>query len=172
MLLHKNTPQVSFFGFDHLLQLSLIFVPCALFFASIVGICWQLHIDTFLRDIKGLSGELSQGKYLVSWMGYFGTETIHSLFDRFSLSKWGSTLNLTRTLLTVYYNLRDTWQQSWEWKEYMASHDLSMPWKLSPTWKTEKKYVIRWRLKSTRELLLEWGEGSNITTSQRRNTDE
>ena len=85
-------------GFDHSLQLSQIFVPCALFFASIAGVCVQLHIDTLLRDIKGLSGELSQEAYLASWMGHFGTETIHSLFDRFSLSNSGSTLNLTNTL--------------------------------------------------------------------------
>ena len=45
------------------------------------------HIDTLLWDIKGLSGELSQKAYLASWMGHFGTETIHSLFDRFSLLK-------------------------------------------------------------------------------------
>ena len=45
-------------GFDHSLQLSQIFVPFALFFASIAGICVHLHIDTLLRDIKGLSGEL------------------------------------------------------------------------------------------------------------------
>ena len=53
------------------------------------------------RDIKGLSGELSQEAYLASWMGHFGSETIHSLFDRFSLSNSGSTLNLTNTLLDV-----------------------------------------------------------------------
>ena len=75
-------------GFDHSLQLSQIFIPCALFFASIVGVCLQLHIiDTLLRDIKGLSGELAHKAYLASWMGHFGTETIPYLFDRFSLSK-------------------------------------------------------------------------------------
>ena len=89
-------------GFDHSLQLSQISVPCALFFASIAGVCSQLHIDTLLRDIKGLSGELSQEAYLDSWIGYFGTETIHSLFDRFSLSNSRSTLNLTNTLLNVH----------------------------------------------------------------------
>ena len=52
--------------FDHSLQLSQFFVPCALFFASIVGVCVQLHIDTLLRNIKGLSGELSQEAYLAS----------------------------------------------------------------------------------------------------------
>ena len=57
------------------------------FFASIAGVYLQLHIDTLLGDIKGLSGELSQKAYLALWMGHFGTETIHSLFDRFSLSK-------------------------------------------------------------------------------------
>ena len=61
----------------------------------------QLRIDNVLRDIKGLSGELSQKAYLASWMGHFGTETIQSLFDRFSLSKRGSTLNLTNTLFLV-----------------------------------------------------------------------
>ena len=86
-------------GVDHSLQLSQFFVPCALFFTSIAGVCVQLHIDTLLRDIKGLSGELSQEAYLTSWMGHFGTETFHSLFDRFSLSNSGSTLNLTNTLL-------------------------------------------------------------------------
>ena len=86
-------------GFDHSLQqLSHNFVPCAIFFASIAGVCVQLHIDTLPRDIKGLSGELSQEAYLPSWMGHFGTETIHSRFDRFSLSNSGSTLNLTNTL--------------------------------------------------------------------------
>ena len=35
-------------------------------------------------------------------MGHFDTETIHSLFDRFSLSSSGSTLNLTNTLLAVF----------------------------------------------------------------------
>ena len=79
-------------GFDQSLQLSQIFVPCALFIAPIAGVCVQLHIDTLLRDIKGLNGELSQEAYLASWM-------IHSLFDRFSLSNSGSTLNLTKTLL-------------------------------------------------------------------------
>ena len=86
-------------GFNHSLQLRQFLVPCALFFASIAGVCVQLHIDTLLRDIKGLSGELSQEAYLASWMGHFGTEMIHSLFDRFSLSNSGSTLNLTNTLL-------------------------------------------------------------------------
>ena len=88
-------------GFDHSLQLSQIFVPCALFFASVAGVRVQLHIDTLLRDIKGLSGELSQEAYLASWKGHFGTETIHSLFDRFSLSNSGSTLNLTNTLFSL-----------------------------------------------------------------------
>ena len=46
---------------------------------------------TLLRGIKGLSGELSQKAYLASWMGYFGTEAIHSLFERFSL--WSVRLN-------------------------------------------------------------------------------
>ena len=86
-------------GFDHSLQLIQIFFPCALFFASIAGVCVQLHIDAPLRDIKGFSGELSQEAYLASWMGNFGTETIHSLFNRFSLSNSDSTLNLTNTLL-------------------------------------------------------------------------
>ena len=72
-------------GFDYSLQVGQIFMSCALFFASIAGVCFQLHIDTLLRDIKGLSGEFSQKAYLASWMGHFGTETI--LFDRFSLSK-------------------------------------------------------------------------------------
>ena len=90
-------------GLECPLQLSQIFVPCALFFASIAGVCVQLHIDTLLREIKGLSDEL----YLASWMGHFETETIHSLFDRFSLSNSGSTLNLTNTLLIVYINLMD-----------------------------------------------------------------
>ena len=54
-----------------------------------------------LRGIKGLSGELSQEAYLTSWMGHFGTETIHSLFDRFSLSNSVSTLNLTNTLFVI-----------------------------------------------------------------------
>ena len=85
--------------FNHSLQLSQIFVPCALLFASIAGVCIQLHIDTLLRDIKGLSGELLQEGYLASWMGHFGTETMHSLFDHFSLSNSGSTLHLTTTLL-------------------------------------------------------------------------
>ena len=74
-------------GFEHSLQLGQIFVPCALFFASIAGVCVQLHIDTLLRDNKGLSGELSRETYLASWMGYFGTETSHSVFDHVSLSK-------------------------------------------------------------------------------------
>ena len=86
-------------GFDHSLQLSQIFVPYELFFASIAGVCVQLHIDTLLRDSKGLSGELSHEAYLALWMGHFGTEPIHLLFDRFSLSNSGSTLNLTNTLL-------------------------------------------------------------------------
>ena len=85
--------------FDHSLPLSQVFVPCALLFASITGVCLQLHIDTLLRDTKGLSGELSQEAYLASSMGHFGIETIHSLFDRFSFSNSGSTLNLTNTLL-------------------------------------------------------------------------
>ena len=68
-------------GFDHSLQLSHILVPCARFFASIAGVCLQLHIETLLRDIKGLSGELSQEAYLASWIVHFGTETIRSLFD-------------------------------------------------------------------------------------------
>ena len=72
-------------GFDHSLQLSHILIPYALFFASIAGVCLQLHIDTLLRDIKGLSGELTQEAYLASWMEHFGTETVHSIFDRFSL---------------------------------------------------------------------------------------
>ena len=33
--------------------------------------------------------------------GAFRDETIHSLFDRFSLSKLGSTLNLINTLLLI-----------------------------------------------------------------------
>ena len=90
-------------GFDHSLQLSHIFVPCALSFASIAGVCVQLHIDTLPRETKRLSGELSQEAYLTSWMGHFGTETIHSLLDRFSLSNSGSTLNLTNTLLGVKF---------------------------------------------------------------------
>ena len=53
-------------GFHHSLQLSQIFVPCALSFTSIAGDCLQLHIDTVLRDTKGLSGELSQEAYLAS----------------------------------------------------------------------------------------------------------
>ena len=52
--------------FDHSLQLRQIFVPRALFFASIAGVCEQLHIDTLLRDIKGLNGELSQEAYPAS----------------------------------------------------------------------------------------------------------
>ena len=66
-------------AFDHSHHLSQIFVPCALFLASIAGVCVQLHIDTLLRDIKGLSGELSQEAYLASSLGHFGTETIHSI---------------------------------------------------------------------------------------------
>ena len=73
-------------GFDHSLQLRQIFILCALSFASAAGICLQLHVDTLLGDIEGLSGELSQRAYPASWMGHFGTETIHALFDRFSLS--------------------------------------------------------------------------------------
>ena len=88
-------------GFDHSLQLSQIFIPRALFFASVAGVCLQLHIDTLLRDMKGLSGEVSQETYLASRMGHFRTETIHSLFDRFSLSNSGSTRNLTNTLVIV-----------------------------------------------------------------------
>ena len=75
-------------GFDHSLQVSQFFIPCALFFTSIAGVCVQLHIDTLTRDIKGLSGESSHRKHILTlWTGHFGTETIHSLFDRFSLSK-------------------------------------------------------------------------------------
>ena len=70
-------------GFDHSLQLSQVFIPCALFFASIAGACLQLHVDTLLRDIKGLTGELLQKAYLASWMGHFVTETIRSLTGRF-----------------------------------------------------------------------------------------
>ena len=44
-------------GFDHSLQLRQIFIPRTLFFASIAGVCLQLHIDTLLRDNKGLKGE-------------------------------------------------------------------------------------------------------------------
>ena len=95
-------------GFDHSLKLSQSFIPCAPFFASVAGVCVQLHIDTLLRDIKGLSGELSQDACLASWMGDFGTETIRSLFDRFSLSNSGSTLNLTNTLLLVFFFLFST----------------------------------------------------------------
>ena len=82
-----RVPHTIEIDFDHSLQLSQIFAPCALLFASIAGVCLQLHIDTLFRDIMGLSGELSQKAYLASWFGYFGTKTIHSLFDRFSLSK-------------------------------------------------------------------------------------
>ena len=39
-----------------------------------------------LWDIKGLGVELLQKAYLASWLGHFGTETIHSLTDRFPLS--------------------------------------------------------------------------------------
>ena len=85
-------------GFDHSLQLSQVFVLCVLFFASIAGVCLQQHINTLLRDIEGLSGDFSQEAYVASWVGHFGTETIHSLFDCFSLSNSGSTLNLTNTL--------------------------------------------------------------------------
>ena len=97
-----RVPRTIESGFYHSLQLSQIFVPCALCFASIAGVCVQLRIDTLLRDIKGLSGELSQETYLASWMGHFRTETIHSLFERFSLSNSGSTLNLTNTLVLVF----------------------------------------------------------------------
>ena len=45
-------------GFDHSLQLSQFLISCALFFASVAGVCLQLHVDTVFRDIKGLSGEL------------------------------------------------------------------------------------------------------------------
>ena len=38
---------------------------------------------------------------MASWKGHSGTETINSLFDRFSLSNSGSTLNLMNTLLTT-----------------------------------------------------------------------
>ena len=88
-------------GFDHSLQLSLFFIPCTLFLASIAGVRLQLHVDTPLTDIKGLSGELLQKAYLAWWMGHFGTETVHSLFGHFSLSNSGSTLNLTNTLFDV-----------------------------------------------------------------------
>ena len=98
-------------GFDHSLQLSQCFVPCAPFFASIAAVCVQLHIDTLLRDIKGLGGELSKEAYLASWMGHFGTETIHLLFDRFSLSNPGSTLNLTNTLLIAEGHTKDTGEE-------------------------------------------------------------
>ena len=102
VFLRLKVPTTFESGFDHSLQLSQISVPCALFFASIAGVCLQLqHIDTLLRDIKGRSGELSREAYLASWIEHFGTETIHSLFDRFSLSNSDSTLNLTNTLLHV-----------------------------------------------------------------------
>ena len=85
-----------------IIRLDLVnFSFCVMFFASISGVCLQLHVDPLLRDIKGLSGESSQEAYLASWMGHFGTETIHSLFERFSLSNSGSTLNLTNTMLPV-----------------------------------------------------------------------
>ena len=100
-------------GFDHSLQLSHIFVSCALFFASIAGVCVQLHIDTLLRDIKGLIGELSQEACLASWMGHFGTEMVHSLLDRFSLSNSGSTLNLTNMLYMTVLSVGCLWPFSW-----------------------------------------------------------
>ena len=55
-------------GFDHSLQLSQILVPCELFFASIAGVCVQLHVDAVLRDIKGIRRVI--------------TETISGLVDR------------------------------------------------------------------------------------------
>ena len=48
-----------------------------------------------LRDIKGLNGESLQEEYLGSWMGHFGTETIHSL------SIESGALNLTNTMFLV-----------------------------------------------------------------------
>ena len=67
-------------SFDHSLQFRQIFISCALFVASIDGVCLLLHINVLLRNINGLSGELSQKAYVVSRMMYFGTETIHYLF--------------------------------------------------------------------------------------------
>ena len=80
-----RVPHTTESGVDHPLKLSQIFIPCALFSASITGVCLQLYIDTLLRDFEGLSGELSQKAHLASWMGHFGTDTIHLLFDCFSL---------------------------------------------------------------------------------------
>ena len=50
-------------GFDHSLQLSQIFVPCALFSASIAGVCVQLHIDNLLRDTTGSISGLVDGAF-------------------------------------------------------------------------------------------------------------
>ena len=53
-------------GFDHSLQLSQMFVPSALLFAFIAGVCLRLHINNLFRVIMGLAGELSQKAHLTS----------------------------------------------------------------------------------------------------------
>ena len=50
-------------GFDHSLQLSQIFVLCALFSASIAGVCVQLHIDNLPRDTTGSVSGLVDGAF-------------------------------------------------------------------------------------------------------------
>ena len=68
VFVRSRVPHTIESGFDHSLQLSQIFIPCALFFASIAGVCLQLHVDTLLRAIEGLSDELLQKAYLTKWI--------------------------------------------------------------------------------------------------------
>ncbi len=46
-----NTIEIDFY---RSLQCSQFFAFCTLFFASIAGVCLQLHVVTLLGDIKGL----------------------------------------------------------------------------------------------------------------------
>ena len=66
-------------GFDHSLHVSQILIPSALFFASIAGVCLQLHIDSLLRDIKGLGGELSHREHI--WPRAWGISELKRLIQ-------------------------------------------------------------------------------------------
>ena len=72
--------------------------PCV-FFVCNTGVCSMLHVYILLRDFKGSSGQATTESVSSLVEGHFGTETVISWFERFSLSIAPSTLDLTKTLL-------------------------------------------------------------------------
>ena len=95
-------------GSDHSLQLRQFLVPCALFFASIAGVCVQLHIDIPYSGISRVAVASYHRKHI--WPRGKGISELKRFIH--SLSAFHSQTQAQLSISRIHCYLYSTWHLS------------------------------------------------------------